>query len=132
IDENNPINLGMVGLRGTAMSNYAYLNSDLILVLGSRLSERTTALTKDLNDFQQKIVHVNIDEHVLKGRLKIHGDVSHVLDELNKIEIDSYNNKQWLKEIKLHDEKLLVEGEDDTRSMPLRPQVAIKTVIGKM
>lgn len=132
IDENNPINLGMVGLRGTAMSNYAYLNSDLILVLGSRLSERTTALTKDLNDFQQKIVHVNIDDHVLKGRLKIHGDVSHVLDELNEIEIDSYNNKQWLKEIKLHDEKLLVEGEDDTRSMPLRPQVAIKTVIGKM
>lgn len=126
IDEKNPINLGLVGTRGSSMSNYAYLHSDLIIVLGSRLSERTTILSSKLNNFEQKVVHVNIDKSVLKGKVKINGDVSYVLKELNSIDFN-LNNKKWLDEIKCNDNPLIVDGVYD-RSLPLRPQSAIQTI----
>ncbi|WP_295722552.1 thiamine pyrophosphate-binding protein [uncultured Methanobrevibacter sp.] len=126
IDENNPINLGLVGIRGSSMSNFAYLHSDLIIVLGSRLSERTTILSSKLNNFEQKVVHVNIDKSVLKGKVKINGDVSYVLKELNSIDFN-LNNKKWLGEIKSNDTPLIVDGVYD-KSLPLRPQSAIQTI----
>lgn len=126
IDESDYINLGMVGMRGTPKSNYAYLNSDLILVLGSRLSDRTTILT-DFDSVKQKIVHVNIDKNVLEGRLKICGDVFEVLTRLIDLDLDSETYKEWLSEINLHDKKLIIDGADDD-SLPLRPQAAIKTI----
>ena len=126
IDESDYINLGMVGMRGTPKSNYAYLNSDLILVLGSRLSDRTTILT-DFDSVKQKIVHVNIDKNVLEGRLKICGDVFEVLTRLIDLDLDSETYKEWLSEINLHDKKLIIDGADDD-SLPLRPQSAIKTI----
>ena len=127
VDESNPINLGLVGLRGTAMGNYAYLHSDLIIVLGSRLSERTMILSsKSKDDFNQKIVHVNIDKSVLKGKVKIHGDVAYVLENLLSVDFN-LNHKKWLDEIKVHDKPLILEGIND-KSLPVRPQSAIRTI----
>ena len=39
IDENNPLNLGMAGTRGTPRADYALKNSDCIIALGARASE---------------------------------------------------------------------------------------------
>ena len=40
IDENNPLNLGMAGTRGTPRADYALKNSDCIIALGARASEK--------------------------------------------------------------------------------------------
>lgn len=136
ISENNRLNLGMVGLRGNSLSYYAYLNSDCIIVLGARLSERTIAKSENFEEFSKKIIHVNINEKDLKGRINICVDVYKFLEIiLNKKILDSYNQYSafsWIDKIYSHEEELVIEGIEDIKENynPLRPQYAINKIIG--
>lgn len=131
LDEDSKLNLGLVGVRGTSLSNYAYLNSDLILVLGAKLSERTIS-KGDFNEIKQKIIDVNLNKNHLKGKLKIYGDVKEVLNTLKSEDLNnklfSELNKLWIDEIYNHNIENKVIGSDDN-SIPLRPQSAIKTIL---
>ena len=96
ISESDKLNLGIVGLRGTSLANYAYENSDCILVLGARLSERTIASCR-YGDVKDKIIHVNIDDDCLKGNIDISMDASDFLDLLlRKIESKDYKNNEFI------------------------------------
>lgn len=136
ISEDNRLNLGMVGLRGNSLSDYAYLNSDCIIVLGARLSERTIAKSENFEEFSKKIIHVNINEKDLKGRINICVDVYKFLEIiLNKKILDSYNQYSafsWIDKIYSHEEELVIEGIEDIKENynPLRPQYAINRIIG--
>lgn len=132
IDDEEKFNLGMVGLRGTAISHYAWKNSDLILVLGAKLSERTIAATNNFQEIKNKIIHINIDKKVLKGKIKICADVSFILDQLLNENIDSVSNN-WIEEIYENDEKLIVDGiTNEKRNIePLKPQFVINEIISK-
>ena len=66
ISEFEKLNLGIVGIRGTPLANYAFENSDLILVLGAKLSDRTLARVKDFKEFKSKIIDININKTKLK------------------------------------------------------------------
>ena len=59
IDENNPLNLGMIGSRGTPRADYALKNSDCIIALGARASERTFTSLEEIED---RLIHVNINK----------------------------------------------------------------------
>ena len=137
ISESDKLNLGIVGLRGTSLANYAYENSDCILVLGARLSERTIAAC-DYADVKDKIIHVNIDEDCLKGNINLSMDASEFLDVLLKeIESKDYKNNEfilyndWINEIYSHYEELIVDGIDDVEVnyIPLRPPYAINKIV---
>ena len=137
ISESDKLNLGIVGLRGTSLANYAYENSDCILVLGARLSERTIAAC-DYADVKDKIIHVNIDEDCLKGNINLSMDASEFLDVLLKeIESKDYKNNEfilyndWINEIYSHYEELIVDGIDDVEDnyIPLRPPYAINKIV---
>ena len=137
ISESDKLNLGIVGLRGTSLANYAYENSDCILVLGARLSERTIAAC-DYADVKDKIIHVNIDEDCLKGNINLSMDASEFLDVLLKeIESKDYKNNEfilyndWINEIYSHYEELIVDGIDDIEDnhIPLRPPFAINKIV---
>lgn len=140
ISEYDSLNLGMVGLRGTPCSNYAFLNSDCILVLGSRLSERTLAKSPNFYQFKKKIIHVNIDKECLKGKVNICNDVDNFLtfflDEYDGNIFNSYsleNSNKWLDDIYSHNEDLIIEGIDESEENynPLKPQYAINKIINK-
>lgn len=137
ISESDKLNLGIVGLRGTSIANYAYENSDCILVLGARLSERTIA-SCDFDSLNDKIIHVNIDETCLKGNINICMDVSDFLDlMLGEVESKIYKDKEfiryqnWIDEIYSNYEELIVDGIDDIEDnyIPLRPPYAINKII---
>ncbi|WP_405322997.1 thiamine pyrophosphate-binding protein [Methanobrevibacter sp.] len=137
ISESDKLNLGIVGLRGTSLANYAYENSDCILVLGARLSERTIAAC-DYADVKDKIIHVNIDEDCLKGNINLSMDASEFLYVLLKeIESKDYKNNEfilyndWINEIYSHYEELIVDGIDDVEVnyIPLRPPYAINKIV---
>lgn len=137
ISESDKLNLGIVGLRGTSLANYAYENSDCILVLGAKLSERTIAAC-DYEDVKDKIIHVNIDEDCLKGNITLSMDASEFLDVLLKeIESKDYKNNEfilyndWINEIYSHYEELIVDGIDDVEDnyIPLRPPYAINKIV---
>lgn len=62
--------LGMIGSYGTRVANYAIQNSDLLLVIGSRLDVRQTG--SDCSDFARnaRIIQIDIDKHQLNNRIK--------------------------------------------------------------
>jgi acetolactate synthase I/II/III large subunit len=143
--KNSTSDLGLVGLRGSKMANFAFKNADLIIVLGSKLSERTTAVDEGLKAYNNtvfnykdqtgkkfnktKYINVNIDENFLSGDIKIHGnnkEVLHKLNSLNKI-TDSLD-KFWWANIYKNNERLNIEGLTD-ENIPLKPQVAIESIL---
>lgn len=137
ISEDDKLNLGIVGLRGTSIANYAYENSDCILVLGARLSERTIAAC-DFGDVKDKMIHVNIDGDCLKGKINICMDASDFLGLLlNDLESKEYKDKDfilyqnWINEIYFNYDPLVVEGieESEENCSPLRPPYAINKIV---
>ncbi len=120
IPEKHPLAVGMIGLRGTEAANYAGKNSDLILALGCKLSERTRVGIGEC-----KLIHVNLDEGVLEGDVKIQGDVYRFLNDLDQINIG--NTEKWLLKIFEHSKTYDVETEFD--EVPIKPQTAIKEIL---
>jgi acetolactate synthase-1/2/3 large subunit len=58
--EDHPLSLGLCGMHGTQASNKMVPEADVLLVVGSRFSDRTTAKVADFNP-NGKIIHIDID-----------------------------------------------------------------------
>ena len=102
--ESHPLCLGMLGMHGRKVANYAIGNADLIINLGCRFSDR---ITGDLETFasQAKIIHVDIDSAEIGKNVKIDlpivGDAKRVLAQLIKvIEAKAGKHKEWTEKIK--------------------------------
>lgn len=113
ISEDNPINLGLVGIRSTPRAKKAMENADCIIALGSIASERTFPKIDE-----DKFIHVNINKDVLKGKFQIQGNVEEVIMSLE------FNKVDWLDELLAVDNAVEVNGVDDE----LKPQSAIKRI----
>ena len=87
---NDSHNIGRVGIKGDRAGNFAIQNSDLLLVLGSRLSVAVTGFEYELFARESKVIVIDIDpiEHQ-KNTVKIDGfincDVKDALIKLNSI-----------------------------------------------
>ena len=72
MDNSNSLNLGRVGIKGTRAANFAMQNSDLLIVIGCRLSVATTGYKYDLFAREAKIIVIDIDpEEHKKETVKI-------------------------------------------------------------
>jgi acetolactate synthase-1/2/3 large subunit len=120
ISEENSLSLGMIGLRGTDAANYAGKNCDLILGLGCRFSERTIVGVGNC-----KIIHVNIDEEVLEGDIKIQSDIKEFLGMIMDVQVKT--NKMWLLKIQELSNKFHIDT--DYPDVPIKPQKAIKEIL---
>lgn len=56
----HPLSLGLCGMHGTQASNTLVPQADVLLVVGARFSDRTTAKVADFNP-NGKIIHIDID-----------------------------------------------------------------------
>jgi acetolactate synthase-1/2/3 large subunit len=98
--------LGFIGSYGNRWANAAVKQSDLLIVIGSRLDVRQTG--NDISKFidGKKIIRVDIDDHELSGRVSsdmaIKSDVSDFLKEVMEVEysIDSSLYISGIREIK--------------------------------
>lgn len=72
LEEDHPLYVGRIGLKGTRAGNFAVANSDLIIALGSSLSIPATGFQYHLFGREAKIIAVDIDknEH-LKNTVKV-------------------------------------------------------------
>jgi len=72
LEEDHPLYVGRIGLKGTRAGNFAVANSDLIISLGSSLSIPATGYQYHLFGREAKIIAIDIDknEH-LKNTVKI-------------------------------------------------------------
>ena len=72
IDSNNPLNIGVVGVKGCRAANFAMQNSDLLISIGSRLSVPVTGYKYELFAREASIVVIDIDpEEHKKNTVKI-------------------------------------------------------------
>jgi acetolactate synthase-1/2/3 large subunit len=118
--DDNPLYLGMIGIRGTEAANFAGKNADLIIALGSRLSERTRAGIGG-----SRIIQVNLDKKALKGDINIQEDVGVFLDALFNLE--EVDRGKWLQVLEKYKKRYKINTEFD--DIPVKPQTAIKEIL---
>ena len=108
ISEDYKYNLGLIGSYGNRYGNLALANSDLILVLGSRLDTRQTGTSLDTFAREAKIIQVDVDKNELGSKIKIdieiNSDVKDFIATLNKYEIN-IDITEWLKKLKEYKNK---------------------------
>ena len=131
-DETDDLALGMLGMHGRKVSNDSINESDLLIALGIRFSDRTTGR---LDSFapDTKIIHIDIDPAEIGKNvdidLPIVGDAKNVLSSLNKVLSDykvTEDVNKWTDMIKQRKVDLLPRVTYD--DVPLKPQTVIKEI----
>ena len=132
IDETSDLALGMLGMHGRKVSNDTVNESDLLIAIGIRFSDRTTGR---LDSFvpDTKVIHIDIDPAEIgknvEGDLPIVGDAKNILSSLNK-SLKGYSTSddvnKWTDMIKQRKTDLLPRVTYD--DVPLKPQTVIKEI----
>jgi acetolactate synthase-1/2/3 large subunit len=142
ISENHPLALGMVGMHGTKPANYCLSESDVLISVGCRFSDR---ITGDITNFatDAKIIHIDIDPAEIGKNVSVDvpivGDAKLVLKELIKcldytinkdINNKDNNDKEnllWIKHINsLKKSSIPVMDYED---IPIKPQKIVKELM---
>ncbi len=100
-DNTNSRYTGMMGMHGTKTSALALENCDLLIVLGSRFSDRVicnnTTFCKN-----SKILHIDIDPAEINKNIivskNITGDLGYIVKKLNKC-LPAQNHSEWMEKI---------------------------------
>ena len=132
IDETSDLALGMLGMHGRKVSNDTINESDLLIAIGIRFSDRTTGR---LDSFapNTKIIHIDIDPAEIGKNVEVDlpivGDASNVLKSLNKLltvykASDEVNN--WTSKVINNKKELLPRV--SYNDIPLKPQRVIKEI----
>lgn len=79
-------NLGAIGVTGTSAANYVARTADLVIAVGTRLSDFTTASGTQFNNPDVKFIGVNTDprDAAKYSALSLLGDCRATLEELHK------------------------------------------------
>ena len=101
LPHNDIHNLHMLGMHGTAYTNYAIDEADLIIALGMRFDDRVTGHVKKFCK-NAKIIHIDIDEaeinKVKEVDLDIVGDLNCILEKLLETNYEK-NHSKWMDRI---------------------------------
>ncbi|MFH1127579.1 MAG: biosynthetic-type acetolactate synthase large subunit [archaeon] len=124
--ENHPLCLGMLGMHGRKVANHAIIESDLIISLGCRFSDRITG-RKDTYTCGAKVIHIDIDPAEIGKNIPVDipivGDIRCVLKDLN-IVIKKLTKKrketEWSKKMK--ELNKLCNCDTDIDSYPINPK----------
>ncbi|MCI5502177.1 MAG: biosynthetic-type acetolactate synthase large subunit [Lachnospiraceae bacterium] len=92
---------GMLGMHGTKTSNLSVAECDVLIVIGSRFSDRVAGDTKNFAK-NAKIIQIDIDEAEINKNVQIDlsiiGDVKSVLDILNS-RLEQLYHKDWMDKV---------------------------------
>lgn len=137
IPNDHPLYIGMMGYYGRAEANKAFMEADVVLVVGARLSDRTIPNIRDVLDTKKKLILINIDPtdvYKLSSYLPVESyiiaDVRKGLRELIKaIDILGPRNdrSEWLRRVIEYKEYYSqIYYRDDGRG--LKPWKILKTI----
>lgn len=120
--------LGMTGMHGKYAASKAMSESDLIIAIGTRFSDRATG-NKEKFCQGRKILHIDIDPAEIGKNVNAYvsliGDVKEILNDLNN-QISKLDNKNWKNEV----ENLVNQPDNhlDMDNSRLNPQMVIESV----
>ena len=131
-DETSDLALGMLGMHGRKVSNDYINDSDLLIAIGIRFSDRTTGR---LDSFapHTKVIHIDVDPAEIGKNVEVDlpivGDARNILKSLNK-QLNEYapskEVNEWTDMIKTKKQELLPRVTYD--DVPLKPQRVIKEI----
>jgi acetolactate synthase-1/2/3 large subunit len=86
LPSDDELNLGMIGMHGTVVSNLAAFRADVVLALGARFDDRVVSAQPMMFAPNARIIHVDVEPSQLNRvrpvSIAIHGDVSAVLERM--------------------------------------------------
>lgn len=119
---------GMVGMHGTKTSNFAVHSCDLLIVVGSRFSDR---IVSNINTFapEAKIMHIDIDSAEVGKNVRVDyplvGDIKKILKTILK-GVTKKENTEWVKKVFEWKEKYPLKY--DKSQTILRPQYIVERI----
>ncbi len=109
---------GMIGMHGSKVSNMAVSQSDLLVVIGARFSDRVVSRA-DRFATRAKILHIDIDPAEINKNIPAYhhviGDVKEVLKVFNKRITKRIDHDDWLAKISAWKEKYPIRVTIDNR-----------------
>ena len=96
---NEKLNIGLLGMHGSATANKVMNEADLILAVGTRFSDRVALNTSKFGGAAKKI-HIDIDRSEINKNVNVDysiiGDLNDVLDRFNKL-VKRVDDDEWVK-----------------------------------
>lgn len=110
---NEKLNIGLLGMHGSATANKVMNEADLILAVGTRFSDRVALNTSKFGGAAKK-VHIDIDRSEINKNVNVDysiiGDLNDVLDRFNKL-VKRVKDDEWVKYLS---DLISKEKEEDT------------------
>ena len=104
-DEEDELNLKMVGFHGSERANNAIQLADCIICIGARFDDRTTGNVDKYAPNAKHIIHINNNDsvfnQVIKNTINICGNSKDILNDLIQFINNNYSYN-WINELKLH------------------------------
>ncbi len=98
---NHRLSLGLVGMHGLKEANLAVTNSDLVIAIGARFSDRVTGKTESFAS-KAKVIHIDIDKSEIgKNKeifLPLAGNVKEILRTIY-FQVQENPREEWLDKI---------------------------------
>ncbi len=129
IDENDELAIGMLGMHGREVANQSVNKSDLLIVIGCRLSDRTTGKLEEFIP-NSKLIHIDIDPAEIGKNVDVDvpivGDAKDILKSLNKELANNSPDTSWLDNVIKFKKSAIPRRTYD--NIPLKPQQVIKEI----
>ncbi len=131
-DNTSPRYTGMMGMHGTKTSSLALTECDLLIVLGSRFSDRVTCNAGSFRKAagKAKILHIDIDPAEINKNIaadaQVRGNVKLVLQRLNEL-IPQQRHNEWLNRVEDWKKQYPLKQVSDSADEVL-PQEVIETL----
>lgn len=101
IPSNHPLYYGMLGMHGVRVANSAILDSDLLILIGARVSDRAVA-TPGVLEKRTKIIHIDVDPAEIGKNVGVSipvvGDAKVILNQLNEI-VEPAEHIDWIRKL---------------------------------
>ncbi len=101
VPTDHPRYYGMIGSHGVKRANMIFNRADLVIVMGSRLGDRTVANVKGLEE-GNKLIHIDIDPAEIgkntQPYIPVVGDIKDVLEQLTPLVKDYKADSSWTEE----------------------------------
>lgn len=125
--DDDPLNLGMIGMHGCFTTNKAIDEADVVVAVGTRFSDRVALNTKKFAG-RATIIHIDIDPSEISKNVpadcSLIGDVDRILTEL-LLAISAAEHREWKDQIVEWQKADYVPEDSDTT---LKPHQIIHTI----
>ncbi|MBR4282792.1 MAG: acetolactate synthase, large subunit, biosynthetic type, partial [Clostridia bacterium] len=125
---NHELHLGLIGKYGVNRANFAISNSDLLIICGARVGDRSFSENNEYSDIKT-VIHIDIDPAEigknLKADIPIVGDINSVLTDLIE-KCDSSDHKDWINECFSIEQSVISTNDNE-----LNPSTFLKQFCGE-